>query len=520
MLLQLFKKTSARVAFLKHGKLTVIKETGHIHTFINVSQIEEDHKVLSSILQNQPACTKNFTRHLQIACGKQMRLTGNKISGVKDLFFPKTSRPKRQLAAGLGIFSVGLSIFEETQILQLQADVAQQMRINEEIYKSVNQEKHAINVNSNNIRKLNETMSGLLVVTNNIVNQIEEDEMMDKTSRAVDHHEHAIDNWRDGLIQIARGEMPIDLIKASEMQNLLESLKVRAYKRGGILAIGSAKDILRLPISHATREDGIDVFIHVEVFEEPKFELYEHIELPIIHGQYQYQVIHEKKYLISDKFKQNSIEVSADFLTKCQSFQKLTVCPPPRVFVPTSQTCLGCLLLDSPCIENFCEISVHIKHLSSVVHLQNELFALHFFEKTNVTKKCGEQEFPLHFEIGTKIVRLENGCSIYGSNLLITERPSKFSIDQPHFYFTPHTLPLYELIDSSQHEVIDNLKTSLGGIENPPKINLNELKKSIEAQKQMHQNWKVIVGIVVVGVLLFFILVIILTHLCFKHFHG
>jgi len=506
--------TEAKIPFVRHKEIHHISERGHVHLFANISRVREDHLALENAILT-------YGRHHNNSYMFKHQLKGVmlKIEDIENLFL-EPSRERRQAGAVLGIFGLGLSVYEETQILQLQADAKAQDRVNDAIYETLGHEEQSINQNSENIQSLNGTLYSLISMTEGLVKKIQGIRVQEEIQEAINKHEVHVDQWRHDLIQMVRGDLPSTFIAEGHLAELFARIQQIADKKQGRILMENPRDILKLPISYVTEKDGIDIFIHLDIIRKSEFELHEFVDLPILTEGHQYSVETERKFLLIDTEQTQSAEVKKDFLDSCFPFKDTLICAEERIFVPPNENCLGCLFTNDACIRDYCKIFVHLKPVSAHLKVDAQNFALHFPKRVTVNHKCGTNVTTVDFAEGTQFFRLKAGCEIVSKSLWIKQQVSDFHLEDLNFYLTPHVIPLFELMEEPELEALETLKGDLGKLKNPPKIDLSKLNSAIATKKNIDQNTTFIIILIGVSSLSILFLALILFHLCNKHLQN
>ena len=343
-----------KTSFRRIGKMATGLSFGHIHTKIDFKRLKTSHDELAGFITFSLASTHNnhVKTFLQIV-QQQMNTILNQIHRVEFAFFGETvNRKKRQLGPigfGLGIFNLGLSIYNTVEIGKLKNKI-------EDLKSGVELIAHTVQHNAETINQLIKSLSSMKMVMKQIISKIEENSEehftlfnLVKVSVILEGHISNVTSWGRGLEALLQGSLLPTLLDPEDFSETWNKLITEARIKGLQPLFGEASSIFKSKLSYWTTEDrNIFLVIHVPLVDLTPMDLFEHFPIPEEIGNLMISLEPEKNLIATDQFGNKGLELSSVDLLQCQSHKihngNVYTCPNRNLLQnDIKKTCLGSL---------------------------------------------------------------------------------------------------------------------------------------------------------------------------------
>lgn len=528
-LLFLIRPSLSSHRLINRGKVALSPGHSHLHTFVNVSTVIEQHKALKLFVHKVGVAAK-----VKLSKEKHKDFVNKKINNAIMSLVPsdkiierlefmymgkvtaKTDIVERGAALGilgsaLGAIGTFVSIYNVFQIKSLRHSLEEEEAVSKQIIHSVSAMNNNINLNGKNIDHLMHSTKRILDSVDIIKSDVIVNEVFDQIFAKISLHNLNVHRFEVCLNGIQSGRLSLDLINVNHLIKNFNILKDKTNMAGRRLTSSDPRSVFKADISYIPENEGLSLFIHLESVETTFHELFEYVPFPFQVKNSWLQVKTEKRFLVVTSNFGMGAELSAGEMKNCAKREGFVMCEEIKYLQRTELLCLGAVfknlhlhsvcdfhLLPSPGQDAF--------KISEAKHL---IFSP--FHDRAFIKCLGNSHYEPLLEGNATEVHLKSSCEMRSKQLFVpahhgTEVTTEASniLELPSF-FEPSYVPPTELIDL----VLPELKRERGF----KSVDLKDLQQAVEGRRATEDSWLRDIGLAIVLGLVFVMVFLICVHL-------
>ena len=287
-----------QVLFEKIGRMTTSVNYGHLHLYLNFSEVKQQISDLHLILGHVERATYNVSdekvRARAIHMFASLKYETNTLQlELNDITFPfenpssaGSHRAKRflglLLSLGLGTIGTFMGLFNQGEINSLQSSMSDIASRQDHIIEALQSHEVRIRTNEEDIRRLNYTLTRVttIVEANAFTGHLHELEL-----RIL----HIIRRIRDNLNRIQHTvdaamnhRLSISSVHASSLISVLSRFENSVQDMGYETLISDVIHLFQLETSFIYDKTGISMFVHVPLVRKDGFlDLYKYVPFPV-----------------------------------------------------------------------------------------------------------------------------------------------------------------------------------------------------------------------------------------------
>jgi hypothetical protein len=472
---------------------------GHIHTTFDFGFLKEEHKKLTSFLDEEiikasSDSSLDKSREYFSLVRQQLEISTQEINRIDDLFFNEDSihRQKRQIAGplglGLGLFGLGTSIYNLIEIRHLHSKLAAVEHREEFIAHELTAESNSIAILSDSIqtlKKVCKTVTSAFEIHKLKVNRLFVDTTM------VTQHNLKLLEWGRGAEALLFGSIHPALVNTTLLTAALETLKKKAEKKGLRLLHAEKSASFKAPISFfTTKEDKFIVILHIPLVETAPIGIYEYLPIPTQIGNLVWTIDSHNSLLAMDKEGNQGLEMSQTDLFQCQVEKmhsgNLYLCPKANLIRNNIRnSCLGSLMVgNTEKIKRRCKHSVEPidQDKEFAIQLSHDTIILNIKRGDSVHEVCANGTRTDLKKVGFTQLQVNPNCQIISDDYIFTPQAEIDLVSE--FIIQPIIFKRSELFDDVEDHQLDQALKALDKIKPLDRKQLGEVRNFISTQDQ------------------------------------
>ena len=436
-----------------------------------------------------------------------------KLSGGTASAFP--TREKRQLfGAVLGGVALGLSIYNQVEITQLQEDVFTLQKNQDKIFAVLEDHQAAIERNRETLIKLVNFIHDQGEWMRATANRMSLDEFFALFNAFVTEQT----DWLDQLERVLFDKKPSPRFFHQRIINeAIHKLGEAAEKKDLELAYTHFNEILDSPLSFIVKDSLIYIMVHIPLVDKKSYSLYSLIDAPVrVPTGQTARLTERRRMLATDRGNSEFITMTEEEFSQCELYQGRYCCMLGVTSKTADSSCVGAIFMHSTMAPHICDFHFTTESSESVTQVAADavIVTASSYKSTVVTRlncfsTAGRSTSEESVVRGAARVRVPAGCVLSTENFAF--RPAVYSGLHEDFAVRP----LYEpaLLDVLQSTSLQAQLPTLNVTEEdlPPLPELPHLDH-ITRHVGLLQS-----AVVIVGALLFCLFVlVVLIYICKK----
>lgn len=483
------------VAFRRVGKLATGLSYAHLRATIDFGQVQRAHKLLAQHLREElKTATSSDVRTFFEMVLNQLSLSSGQLDRLEEVFFStQHHRDKRQLMGGLGlgmgIFGLGLSIYNLVEIKKLHREIDNFRDGFNHVLHALEDTDHAIATLTSSVNSIKRAVS---IVISEVENGKRELEILRHSlliSNMIQHHNVEISLWARGLESVLQKQLQPTLVKSKQIRHGLEEICHKAKKQKLNCLSEENSAIFKMPISYfATEDKKIYVFIHIPLIDREPINLYQHLPTPVKIGNLFFTLHSGKQFLATDSLGVLGMELSDEELSHCHR-QNLHsgitfLCPNTNLIrLKIKKTCLGALLFGlKDIVPNSCKgrIQSQEEKEEKAVQISETDILLYNPQSETYMEHCpnGSRTLPSLKKVA--IIKTSPGCQIVMNDFVF--RAAKTFQDESDFVDQPMEIDWPKMANSTFKD-LETAFNEMERLQDPKRTDLHQLKKWINDNK-------------------------------------
>ncbi len=383
-------------AFKKVGEMANGLQMGHIHTFLNLTELKRQHQDIGMLLSEADRLGENLKKTMRKAYEEEVTSIlqqwkrGEQVLSLIRRWFG-SSRMKRGVGSVLAsFFGIGLSVYDTIEIQKLKTSVNKLEKNEEKMIEKIDENENMIATNSKNINFLNSTLTVMSWELLDLEEEIVLSGYLDNVREAVDEHLAVLARVEHALVDLQRGVFSSNLVSPKGLDKSIEGLKNLAQKKKNKILFRHMTDLFKCDVSYIANEKGIDVFVHVPIAKFEKLNVYEYLNLPHLVGKHlvNLEAKNQEKYLAVDNGMNFGIELKEEDIAKCKNLFSNFICPDILILKRSiEKTCLGAIMKGQALESESCVASLDVAE-EKVLKLNKTSVVIFSKEDVVMTLNC------------------------------------------------------------------------------------------------------------------------------------
>ena len=378
--------------FKKIGQLVIGNSYGHIHTVVDVNLMRQT--IMHAIKTVEINKKRNYyTAESFELLKKQLLPYIGILDRIESGFFRDDAnemvepvRIKRQagLGIGIGVLSMGVSIYNAYKISKLRNDLNDVKLATKLIAQELIQENEIIG-------NLTTSMEEISTICEKIVSSVKDNNARIQSAIAYETVYTVIRSlsdsffvWARGLESLLKGHLEPSFITTQELKKSLNELQRKAEQKGYWLLDTDLMKVYKESIWYISTEDRkIEIYIHIPLVDRKPFDLYEYINIPVnVSGEMLIFIEGGKDILAVDELGSIGKEMRKIDLVQCRSRttreKMIYTCPNSGLLESNiKKTCLGAIMFgEKKVISELCHIYVEKRQNFHIQVGSKEIVAL------------------------------------------------------------------------------------------------------------------------------------------------
>ena len=384
-------------------------------------------------------------------------------------------RVRRQLGVGLGVLSLGVSVYNAYQIHQLHNQI-DTLNMNDKIlFHDVSVNHQAIQVNSNQIEKIKRVMKQFLrkFSKNQYNGYIQHVKI--RLLEAVHNHNYQILTWYNALTELMQSKLHPQLFDAEQLKQEYQLLARKVGEKGYILLSPGPAVLFTSPVSFYLDKSKnlIHFFVHVSLSKKTPLKLFRQLEIPMVLKGHPARVVDKRgdNILAVDDNGNVGLSLTLGDLSMCQKTINTYICPEQKVYRRNIQhTCLGALYIgDAANIETYCDIEFYSTPREESVQAINETSVVIFSSRPmHASLSCPPSKGTnIPVPEGQSIISIDSTCSLSTRNFIFSPMED-IQVDGEEAVLLPNLhLALDDILGDFLPEEMSSILTALDEIHAP-----------------------------------------------------
>ena len=490
---------------------------GHVHYSLNFSlartSLQEYHQELYTCcvgplrqsLKNVSSKYKNDYKTYEKQWKQDIANMESKLDRIEGYFKPAKTQKRNIFAATMGLFGIGLGLFDAVEISHLSNQVSGIKGDFDKIVHELEQNELAISLNS-------EAIKDLSILTFGFQSQLTElqwRKTMDKTDKYVQKKSAIIKSYLREMERTAEKALVHKFNPSSIRLDMLNSvysrISLEVSKRNLKFAQeGGIRSLFDCSVSyHVLPNLDVRLFIHIPLTRMSKLKLFKFHAVPFLLSNHSLAILGpQPSFLAIDGSSGFHRTLSAEEYQNCKHIDSSYYCftGPFKTYNNLKATCLGSLFGGSS--SSTCQVKFR-KNSDFEVLLPNKV-VINRVEPEQVFKTC--PNLSLSFRHANYVeYNLTRGCSLNLGQLTINSPSNGLEWDLGIELIQPHIVPHLESIDLEEIDNILKCQNNDRSLHlNLPELDISELRSKHRAMLSHHSSgisMVLIVCLITIGML-------------------